>query len=182
MTRWERFGARASTSSKPSNCMGENLTSPLSIRDLSRILEIASRRKRNRRHRRVHDSLGVHQRTSHVGMNGWEMTFSDILSRAPRVAAATVMLVLIATLVWALSLSWYLPAGGAAAGGLIGWRNPLSGSGKADTALTYTVRGAVLGLSIVFLYHSGCTSDPQESRDQESKRETLVQPPSFEGS
>lgn len=60
ITRWERFGARASTSSKPSNCMGENLTSPLSIWDLSRILEVASRRKRNRRHRCVYDSLGVH--------------------------------------------------------------------------------------------------------------------------
>lgn len=115
-------------------------------------------------------------------MNGWEVTFSDILSWASRVVGAAVMLVLVATLVWGLSLSWYLPAGGAAAGGLIGWRNPLSGSGRADTALTYTVRGAVIGLSIVFLYHSGCTSDPQGPQDQESKREKLVQPPSFEGS
>lgn len=117
-------------------------------------------------------------------MSEREKIFADILSWATRVAGTAVMLVLMGVLVWALSLSssWYLPAGGAVAGGLIGWENPSSGSGKADTALTYTVRGAVLGLCIVFLYHSGCTSDPQEPRDPDPKRETLVQPPSFEGS
>lgn len=113
-------------------------------------------------------------------MSEREQTFRDLLSRATRVAGAAAMLALMGALVWALSLSWYLPAGGAAAGGLIGWGNPPSGSGRADTALTYTVRGAVIGLSLVFVYHSGCTSAPQDSQKQE--RKTLVQPPSFEDS
>ncbi|MFB6278549.1 MAG: hypothetical protein ABEK75_03515 [Salinibacter sp.] len=113
-------------------------------------------------------------------MSEREQTFWDILSRATRVAGVATVLALMGTLVWALSLSWYLPAGGAAAGGLIGWGNPPSGSGRADTALTYTVRGAVIGLSMVFVYHSGCTSAPEGSQKQE--RKTLVQPPSFEGS
>jgi hypothetical protein len=117
-------------------------------------------------------------------MSEREETYADILSWATRVAGTAVMLVLVGVLVWALSLSssWYFPAGGAVAGGVIGWENPSSGSGKADTALTYTVRGAVLGLSLVFLYHSGCTSAPQEPRDPDPKRETLVQPPSVDGS
>lgn len=114
-------------------------------------------------------------------MNEREWTFWDLLSRTARVASAAAVLALMGTLVWALSLSWYLPAGGAAAGGLIGWRNPPSGSGRADTALTYTLRGAVIGLSMVFVYHSGCTSVPKDSQEQE-ERKTFVQPPSFEDS
>jgi hypothetical protein len=115
-------------------------------------------------------------------MNGWEDTFAELFAWATRVAGVAVMLALIGTLVWALSLSWYLPAGGAAAGAVMGWATPRSGSGKTDAALTYAVRGAAVGLSIVFLYHSGCTSAPQEPREQEPERETLVQPPSPDGS
>lgn len=112
------------------------------------------------------------------------MTFADVLSWAPRVASAALMLALMAVLVWALSLSggWYLPAGGAVAGGLLGWKSSSFRASKADAALEYTVRGAVLGLAILLLYQSGCTSVPQDPQDQEPKPETLVQPPSPEGS
>ncbi|MFB6231163.1 MAG: hypothetical protein ABEL04_08405 [Salinibacter sp.] len=115
-------------------------------------------------------------------MNGWKKTFADALSQATRVAGAALMLALIGVLVWALSLSgwWYLPAGGAVAGGLIGWKNPSFRSGRVDVTLTYVVRGAVLGLAIVVLYQSGCTSVPQDPRGQDPKRETLVEPPSPE--
>ena len=117
-------------------------------------------------------------------MSGLKKTFAGALSWAPRVAGAALMLALMGVLVWALSLpgGWHLLAGGAVAGGLIGWRNPPSGSGKVETAVTYTVRGAVPGLAIAFLYQSGCTSVPQDPSGQDQKRETLVQPPSPEGS
>jgi len=118
-------------------------------------------------------------------MSGRKKTYAGALAWAPRVAGVALMLALMGVLVWALSLpgGWLLLSGGAVAGGLIGWRNlgwrtPPPGSGKADAALTYAVRGAVLGLAIAFLYQSGCTSVPQDPRSQDQKRETLVQPPS----
>jgi hypothetical protein len=116
-------------------------------------------------------------------MSGSKKTFAGALSWVSRVAGAALMLALMGVLVWALSLpgGWQVLATGAVAGGLIGWRTPPPGSGKVETALTYTVRGAVLGLAIVFLYQSGCTSVPQDPSGQEPKRETLVQPPSPEG-
>lgn len=115
-------------------------------------------------------------------MNGGEETFAGLFAWATRVAGAAVILALIGTLVWALSLSWYLPAGGAAAGAVIGWATPRSGLGKTDAALTYAVRGAAVGLSIVFVYHSGCTSAPEEPRERAPERERLVQPPSPDSS
>lgn len=116
-----------------------------------------------------------------------QSTFADIvpwtaLSWAGRLTGAAIVLSLMGALVWAFSLSgsWYLPVGGAVAGGAIGWKDPPHRSSRADAALTYVLRGAALGLAIVFLYQSGCTAGPQRPKGQE--RERLVQPPSAEGS
>ncbi|PSQ67844.1 MAG: hypothetical protein BRD26_09705 [Bacteroidetes bacterium QH_1_64_81] len=60
-----------------------------------------------------------------------QSTFADIvpwtaLSWAGRLTGAAIVLSLMGTLVWAFSLSgsWYLPVGGAVAGGAIGWKDP----------------------------------------------------------
>lgn len=118
-----------------------------------------------------------HQRVStnlSIGMDGRERAYVSIFSRIARVAGAAVVLALMVTLVWAFSLSWYLPASGAAAGAAVGWAGLQTGPGGADAALTWAVRGAALGLAVVFLYNSGCTSGSQEPAD----RETLVWQPS----
>lgn len=100
-----------------------------------------------------------------VSVSAWKSTVAHIVSWITRVVSAAVVLSLIGLLIWALSLSgsWYLPAGGAAAGAVFGWIHPSPRSGKADTALTYTVWGAAIGMFVVFLYHSACTlKDPRE--------------------
>ena len=91
------------------------------------------------------------------------------------------MLFLIGVLAWVFSPpgGGWLPAGGAVMGGLVGWGNAASTSGGIDTGLTYAVRGAALGLLVVFLYQSVFMSVPKEPEGQEPKRETLVQAPSL---
>ena len=81
-----------------------------------------------------------------------QSTFADIvpwtaLSWAGRLTGAAIVLSLMGTLVWAFSLSgsWYLPVGGAVAGGAIGWKDPPHRSSRADAALTDVLRGAALG-------------------------------------
>jgi len=103
-------------------------------------------------------------------------TLADISWWAARLTGASIVLALMGTLVWALSLSgsWYLPVGGAVVGGAIGWKTPPPRSSQANATLTYVLRGAALGLAVMFLYHSGCTAGPQKLEGRE--RERLVQP------
>ncbi len=92
------------------------------------------------------------------------------------------MLFLIGVLAWVFAPpgGGWLPAGGAAIGGLIGWKSPTSGpdvtsgSGRIDAGLTYAVRGAALGLLVLFLYQSVRMSPPKEPDGQEPERETLA--------
>ncbi len=92
------------------------------------------------------------------------------------------MLFLIGVLAWVFAPpgGGWLPAAGAVIGGAIGWKNPASrsdatpGPGRIDAGLTYAVRGAALGLLVLFLYQSVRMSPPQEPDSQEPERETLA--------
>ena len=115
-----------------------------------------------------------------VGMSEQERTLRSALSWAARIGSTALMLFLIGVLAWVFSPpggAW-LPAGGAATGGLVGWRNAATTSGRIDTGLAYAVRGAALGLLAMFLYQSVFMPTPKEPEGRESKRERLVQAPS----
>ncbi|MCS4139330.1 hypothetical protein GGQ13_002785 [Salinibacter ruber] len=115
-------------------------------------------------------------------MNEQETTLRRAWSWASRIGGAALMLFLIGVLAWVFAPpgGGWLPAGGAAIGGLIGWKSPTSGSdvtsgsGRIDAGLTYAVRGAALGLLVLFLYQSVRMSPPKEPDGQEPKRETLA--------
>ncbi len=113
-------------------------------------------------------------------MSNQETTFRDILSWASWLSGVVVVLSLVGVLAWVFSPpgGWCLPAGGAVAGGVMGWKNPSSRSAPTKAVLTYAVRGAVLGLLAVFVYQSACTPAPKEPGTQEPKQEMLVQPSS----
>ncbi len=110
-------------------------------------------------------------------MNEQETTLRRAWSWASRIGGAALMLFLIGVLAWVFAPpgGGWLPAGGAAIGGLIGWKSPTSGSdvtsgsGRIDAGLTYAVRGAALGLLVLFLYQSVRMSPPKEP-----ERETLA--------
>lgn len=115
-------------------------------------------------------------------MNEQETMLRSAWSWASRIGGAALMLFLVGVLTWVFAPpgGWWLPAGGAAIGGLIGWKNPASrsdatsGPGRIDAGLTYAVRGAALGLLVMFLYQSVRMSPPEEPEGQEPKRETLA--------
>jgi hypothetical protein len=115
-------------------------------------------------------------------MNEQETTLRRAWFWASRVGGAALMLFLIGVLAWVFAPpgGGWLPAGGAAIGGLIGWKSPMSGSdvtsgpGRIDAGLTYAVRGAALGLLVLFLYQSVRMSPPKAPDGQEPERETLA--------
>lgn len=115
-------------------------------------------------------------------MSDQEKTFKDILTWASWLGGVVVILSLVGVLAWVFSPpgGWCLPAGGAVAGGLIGWKNPSPRSVITEAVLTYAVRGAVLGLLAVFVYQSACTSAPKEPGTQKPEQEMLVRPSSPE--
>jgi hypothetical protein len=111
-------------------------------------------------------------------MSEQERTLRSALSWAARIGSTALMLFLIGVLAWVFSPpggAW-LPAGGAATGGLVGWRNAATTSGRIDAGLAYAVRGAALGLLAMFLYQSVFMPAPKQP--EESKRERLVRAPS----
>lgn len=92
-------------------------------------------------------------------------------------AGAAVMLALIGALAWIFLPpgGWSLPAGGALAGAVIGWKKgPSPKAGRMGSVLNTVVGGAALGLLVVFFYQSQCTPVPKEPGGQETEREMLT--------
>ena len=114
---------------------------------------------------------------STLGMNEQKRTLRALLAWVPRVAGAAVMLALIGALAWIFLPpgGWSLPAGGALAGAVIGWKKgPSPKAGRMGSVLNTVVGGAALGLLVVFFYQSQCTPVPKEPGGQETEREMLT--------